>query len=96
MMKAGRGETDPAVNLQAGFAALGSGFMSTDSFYTTSITVTCPRCGKPSRKLLREVVTNVITLCNHCPTAIDIGTPEWRAVIDAAAERANRRSVPAQ
>jgi len=70
--------------------------MSTESFYTTTVTVTCPRCGKPSRKLLREVVTNIITLCNYCPTAIDIGTPEWRALIDAAAEGARRRAVPAQ
>ncbi|HXA72355.1 MAG TPA: hypothetical protein VNW24_18020 [Stellaceae bacterium] len=70
--------------------------MSTDSFYTTSITVTCPRCGKPSRKLLREVVTNIITLCNHCPTAIDISTPEWRAVIDAAVETARHPRVHAQ
>ena len=96
MTRAGRGETDAAVNFQAGYIALGCGFMSTDSFYTTSITVTCPRCAKPSRKLLREVVTNIITLCNHCPTAIDIGTPEWRAVIDAAVERASQRSMPAQ
>ncbi|GEM_PF-3520644 len=70
--------------------------MSGDSFYTTTITVTCPRCGKPSRKLLREVVTNTVTLCNHCPTAIDIGSPEWRATIDAAAQRASRPAVPAQ
>jgi hypothetical protein len=70
--------------------------MSAESFYTTTVTVTCPRCGKPSRKLLREVVTNVITLCNHCPTAIDIGSPEWRAVIDAAVDRAGRGAMPAQ
>ena len=70
--------------------------MSTDAFYNTTITVTCPRCGKPSHKLLREVVTNSVTLCNHCPTAIDIGTPEWRAVIDAAAEGARRHTLPAQ
>ena len=70
--------------------------MSSDSFYSTTVTVTCPRCGKPSRKLLREVVTNLITLCNHCPTAIDIGTPEWRARIDAAAEGAHRGAVHAQ
>ena len=70
--------------------------MSAESFYTTTVTVPCPRCGKPSRKLLREVVTNIITLCNHCPTAIDIGTPEWRALIDAAAERARRPTVPAE
>jgi hypothetical protein len=69
--------------------------MSADSFYTTTVTVTCPRCGKPSRKLLREVVTNIMTLCNHCPTAIDIGTPEWRALIEAAANGAARRPVPA-
>jgi len=70
--------------------------MSTDAFYSTTVTVTCPRCGKPSRKLLREVVTNLITLCNYCPTAIDIGTPEWRARIDAAAHGASRRTVPVQ
>jgi hypothetical protein len=70
--------------------------MSADAFYTTTVTVNCPRCGKPSRKLLREVVTNLITLCNHCPTAIDIGTPEWRAVIDAAAEGARQQRVHAQ
>ena len=69
--------------------------MSTDAFYTTTITVACPRCGKPSRKLLREVVTNLITLCNHCPTAIDISTAEWRAVIDAAVEGAQRHRVHA-
>jgi hypothetical protein len=69
--------------------------MSADSSYTTTVTVTCPRCGKPSRKLLREVVTNIITLCNHCPTAIDIGTPEWRALIEAAANGAAGRPVPA-
>jgi aspartate/tyrosine/aromatic aminotransferase len=44
---------------------------------------------------LREVVTNIITLCNHCPTAIDIGTPEWRALIEAAANGAAGRPVPA-
>ncbi|HLJ19297.1 MAG TPA: hypothetical protein VKU84_03820 [Stellaceae bacterium] len=70
--------------------------MSTDAFYTTSVTVTCPHCGKTSRKLLREVVTNLITLCNHCPTAIDISTPDWRATIDAAVERARQHRVPAQ
>jgi hypothetical protein len=69
--------------------------MSADAFYTTTVTVTCPRCGKPSRKLLREVLPNV-TLCNHCPSAIDISTPEWRAVIDAAADGARRQRVPAQ
>ena len=70
--------------------------MSADAFYTTTVTVPCPRCGKTSRKLLREVVTNSVTLCNHCPTAIDIGTPEWRAVIDAAVESARQQRVPAQ
>jgi uncharacterized Zn finger protein len=70
--------------------------MSTDAFYTTTITVTCPRCGKRSRKLLREVVTNIITLCNHCPTAIDISTPEWRSVIDAAVAGAHRHRVHAE
>jgi hypothetical protein len=70
--------------------------MSADAFYTTTVSVTCPRCGKPSRKPLREVVTNTITLCNHCPTAIDISTPEWRAVIDAAVERARGQRVLAQ
>lgn len=70
--------------------------MSADAFYTTTITVTCPSCGKPSRKLLREVVTNLITLCNRCPTAIDISTPDWRATIDAAVERARAHRVPAQ
>jgi hypothetical protein len=70
--------------------------MSADAFYTTTVTVTCPHCGKPSRKLLREVVTNLITICNHCPTAIDISAPEWRATIDAAVERARQHRVPAQ
>lgn len=67
--------------------------MSTDAFYTTCVTVTCPHCGRTSRKLLREVVTNLITLCNHCPTAIDISTPEWRATIDAAVELARQHRV---
>ena len=70
--------------------------MSSDAFYQTTVTVMCPRCGKPSHKPLREVVTNVVTLCNRCPSAIDISTPEWRAVIDAAAEDARRQRVPAQ
>ena len=70
--------------------------MSADAFYTTTVTVTCPSCGRPSRKLLREVVTNLITICNHCPTAVDISTPEWRATIDAAVERAHRHGVPVQ
>ncbi len=70
--------------------------MSTDAFYTTWVMVTCPSCGKPSRKLLREVVTNIITLCNHCPSAIDISTPEWRATIDADGERARQHRLPAQ
>ena len=70
--------------------------MSADAFYTTTVTVKCPHCGKPSRKLLREVVTNLITICNHCPTAIDISAPEWRATIDAAVERARQHRVPAQ
>jgi hypothetical protein len=69
--------------------------MSTDAFYSTTITVTCPRCGRGSRKPLREVVTNLVTLCNYCPTAIDIGTPDWRAAIDAAAEAA-REQGPAR
>ncbi len=70
--------------------------MSDDPSYTTTVTVTCPNCGKPSRKLLREVVTNIITLCNHCPTAIDISAAECRAMIDAAVERARQHRVPAQ
>ncbi len=70
--------------------------MIDDPSYTTTVTVPCPSCGKPSRKLLREVVTNMITLCNHCPTAIDISTAEWRATIDAAVERARQQRVPAQ
>jgi uncharacterized Zn finger protein len=70
--------------------------MSADAFYTTWVTVDCPHCGRTSRKLLREVVTNIITICNHCPTAIDISTPEWRATIDAAVERARQVRVPAQ
>lgn len=70
--------------------------MSADAFYTTTVTVTCPQCGKPSRKLLREVVTNLITICNHCPTAIDISAPEVRATIEAAVERARQHRVPAQ
>jgi hypothetical protein len=65
--------------------------MSTDAFYTTTIAVACPRCGRRSRKPLREVVTNSVTLCNYCPTAIDIGTPDWRAAIDAAAEAARKQ-----
>ena len=70
--------------------------MSADAYYTTTVPVTCPCCGRTSRKLLREVVTNLITLCNHCPTAIDISAPEWRATIDAAVERARQVRVPAQ
>lgn len=70
--------------------------MSADAFYTTTVMVTCPHCGKPSRKLLREVVTNLITICNHCPTAIDISAPEVRATIEAAVERARQHRVPAQ
>ena len=70
--------------------------MSADTFYTTTVTVTCPHCGRPSRKLLREVVTNLITICNHCPTAIDISAPEVRATIDAAVERARQHRMPAQ
>jgi uncharacterized Zn finger protein len=69
--------------------------MSADAFYTATVIVTCASCGKPSHKLLREVVTNLITLCNHCPTAIDISTPEWRATIDAAVGRARGQRVPA-
>ncbi len=70
--------------------------MSADAFYTTTVTVTCPHCGRPSRKLLREVVTNLITLCNHCPSAIDISAPDLRATIEAAVERARQYRVPAQ
>ncbi len=71
--------------------------MTDHPLYTTTVTVTCPHCGRPSRKLLREVMTNLITLCNHCPSAIDISAPELRATIDAAVERAHQQQrVPAE
>jgi hypothetical protein len=52
--------------------------------------VPCPKCGKTSRKLLRELVVNSLALCSHCPTAIDISSPEWRTKIDAAVEGAKK------
>ena len=70
--------------------------MTDHPFYTTTVTVTCPHCGRASHKLLREVVANLVTLCNHCPSAIDISAPEWRATIDAAVERTQHQRVPAQ
>jgi hypothetical protein len=67
--------------------------MSGNTFYTTTLNVPCPKCGKISRKLLRELVVNSLALCSHCPTAIDISSPEWRAKIDDAVEDAKRRSL---
>ena len=64
--------------------------MSGNAFYTTTLNVPCPKCGKTSRKLLRELVVNSLALCSHCPTAIDISSAEWRAKIDAAVEGAKK------
>ena len=58
--------------------------MTDDAYYRTTLPVTCPKCGKASAKLLRELVANTMVLCGYCPTAIDIGTAEWRARIDQA------------
>lgn len=56
-------------------------------FYRTTLPVVCPKCGKTSKKLLRELVANTFILCSHCPTAIDIGSPEWRERIEKEVAR---------
>jgi len=61
--------------------------MSEAPFYTATLPVECPKCGKTSRKLLRELLANTLILCSHCPTAIDIGSPEWRQRIDREVAR---------
>jgi len=66
--------------------------MTGNAFYTTTLNVPCPKCGKTSRKLLRELVVNSLALCSHCPTPIDISSPEWRAKINAAVEDAKKKN----
>ena len=56
-------------------------------FYTATLPVECPKCGKTSKKLLRELLANTLILCNHCPTAIDIGSSDWRERIDKEVAR---------
>jgi hypothetical protein len=69
--------------------------MTDNAYYTTTLPITCPKCGKTSRKLLRELVVNSIMLCSHCPTAIDISSANWRSKIDAAVETARKNSPTA-
>lgn len=69
--------------------------MSGDAFYLTTVKIPCPSCGKASEKPLREVSVNNFSLCFHCLTVIDIGSPEWRAKIDAAIASARKSHSPA-
>jgi len=69
--------------------------MAEAPFYSATLPVSCPKCGKTSKKLLRELVANTLILCSHCPTAIDIGSAEWRERIDAEIARVRRSAPPA-
>jgi len=65
--------------------------LSEAPFYTATLPVQCPKCGKTSKKLLRELLANTLILCSHCPTAIDIGSPDWRRRIDTEVARVRGR-----
>ena len=67
--------------------------MTENAFYISTLPIVCPKCGKTSQKLLRELVVNDLMLCSHCPTVIDVSSADWRAKIDAAVENA-KRGIP--
>ena len=69
--------------------------MAEAPFYTATLPVQCPKCGKSSKKLLRELLANTLILCSHCPTAIDIRSPEWRTRIESEVARIRGQAPPA-